>query len=109
MALAQRRPEPGLLHHSDRGVQYASAAYRDLLADHGVIASMSRKANCYDNAMMESFWSTLKNELIYRRRFATRAEAQTAIFDYIEAFYNRTRRHSALGYKSPLAYESSLS
>ena len=109
MALEQRRPEPGLLHHSDRGVQYASAAYRSMLADHGVTASMSRKANCYDNAVMEAFWSTLKNELIHRRRFSTRAEARTAIFDYIEAFYNRTRRHSALGYKSPLAYESTLS
>jgi len=109
MALEQRRPEAGLLHHSDRGVQYASAAYRTMLADHGVTASMSRKANCYDNAVMEAFWSTLKNELVHRRRFSTRAEARTAIFDYIEAFYNRTRRHSALGYKSPLAYESTLS
>jgi len=108
MALDQRRPPPGLLHHSDRGVQYASAPYRALLADHHVIASMSRKGNCYDNAVMESFWSTLKNELIYRRIFATRAEARTAIFDYIEGFYNRSRRHSALGYKSPLAYESNL-
>jgi len=108
MALDQRRPQPGLLHHSDRGVQYASAPYRTLLADHRVIASMSRKGNCYDNAVMESFWSTLKNELIYRRDFATRAEARTAIFDYIEGFYNRSRRHSALGYKSPLAYESNL-
>jgi transposase InsO family protein len=70
---------------------------------------MSRKANCYDNAAMESFWSTLKHELIYRRRFATRSEATTAIFDYIEGFYNRTRLHSALGYQSPLDYESSLS
>jgi len=70
---------------------------------------MSRKANCYDYAVMEAFWSTLKNEFVHRRRFADRAEARTAIFDYIEAFYNRTRRHSAPGYKSPLAYESSLS
>jgi putative transposase len=108
MALEQRRPRPGLLHHSDRGVQYASDPYRALLADHRVIASMSRKGNCYDNAVMESFWSTLKSELIYRRDFATRAEARTAIFDYIEGFYNRSRRHSALGYKSPLAYESNL-
>lgn len=108
MALEQRCPPPGLLHHSDRGVQYASAPYRVLLADYRVIASMSRKGNCYDNAVMEAFWSTLKNELIYRRVFATRAEARTAIFDYIEGFYNRSRRHSALGYKSPLAYESNL-
>ena len=108
MALDRRRPRHGLLHHSDRGVQYASAPYRALLEDHRVIASMSRKGNCYDNAVMESFWSTLKNELIYRRDFATRAEARTAIFDYIESFYNRSRRHSAIGYKSPLAYESTL-
>ena len=109
MALRQRRPAAGLLHHCDRGCQYASAAYRNALAGHGCVASMSRKANCYDNAAMESFWSTLKHELIYRCRFATRAEATTAIFDYIESFYNRTRLHSALGYQSPLDYESSLS
>ena len=108
MALERRRPARGLLHHSDRGVQYASAPYRDLLTEHRVVASMSRKANCYDNAAMEAFWSTLKHELVYRRRFATRAEAKTAIFDYIEGFYNRSRRHSALGYKSPLDYESQL-
>ena len=108
MALRQRRPAPGLIHHSDRGVQYASGAYRDLLAAHGLVASMSRRANCYDNAAMEAFWSSLKNELIHRRTFATRAEARTAIFDYIEGFYNRSRLHSALGYKSPLDYESAL-
>jgi len=108
MALGRRRPTPGLIHHSDRGVQYASAAYRDALARHGVIASMSRKANCYDNAAMESFWSTLKHELVYRRHFVTRAQARTAIFDYIETFYNRSRLHSSLGYKSPLDYESNL-
>lgn len=108
MALRQRRPEAGVLHHSDRGCQYASADYRCALDHHGCIASMSRKGNCYDNAAMEAFWSTLKHELIYRRRFATRAEATTAIFDYIESFYNRTRLHSALGFKSPLDYESNL-
>lgn len=108
MALRQRRPSPGLIHHSDRGVQYASRAYRDVLTAHGLIASMSRKANCYDNAAMEAFWSSLKTELIHRRGFATRAEAQTAIFDYIEGFYNRSRLHSALGYQSPLDYESNL-
>jgi putative transposase len=108
MALNRRRPAAGLIHHSDRGVQYASAQYRLALADHGLIASMSRKANCYDNAVMEAFWSTLKNELIHRQRFATRAQARTAIFEYIECFYNRTRRHSSLGYQSPLDYESSL-
>lgn len=108
MALRRRRPGVGLLHHSDRGCQYASADYRSKLAEHGCIASMSRRGNCYDNASMEAFWSTLKHELIYRRRFATRDEATTAIFDYIESFYNRTRLHSALGFKSPLAYESNL-
>jgi transposase InsO family protein len=108
MAVRQRRPAGQVLHHSDRGCQYASATYRQALAANGCIASMSRKGNCYDNAMMESFWSTLKHELVYRRKFATRAEATTAIFDYIEGFYNRTRLHSALGFKSPLDYESSL-
>ena len=109
MALRKRRPRLGLIHHSDRGVQYASADYRSALADHGLIASMSRRGNCYDNAAMESFWSSLKNELVHRCRFATRADARTAIFDYIESFYNRSRRHSSLGYQSPLDYESSLS
>mgnify|MGYP001195401729 CR=1 FL=1 len=108
MALRRRRPSAGLLHHSDRGCQYASAAYRSALDRHGCIASMSRRGNCYDNATMEAFWSTLKHELIYRRSFASRDEATTAIFDYIECFYNRTRLHSALGFKSPLDYESNL-
>lgn len=109
MALRQRQPLPGLIHHSDRGIQYASAAYRDALAVHGLVPSMSRPGNCYDNAAMEAFWSSLKNELVHRRHFLTRDEARTAIFDYIEAFYNRTRLHSALGYQSPLDYESNLS
>jgi putative transposase len=109
MALRQRQPAPGLIHHSDRGVQYASGDYRACLAKHGVTASMSRTANCYDNATMESFWSTLKHELVYRRHFATRQEAMTAIFAYIEGFYNRRRLHSALGYQSPLDFESNLS
>lgn len=108
MALRRRTPDRGLIHHSDRGVQYASADYRSALADHGLVASMSRKGNCYDNAAMEAFWSSLKNELVYRCHFATRAQARTAIFDYIESFYNRSRRHSSLGYQSPLDYESSL-
>lgn len=108
MALRQRQPAAGLIHHSDRGVQYASTGYRNTLATHGLVASMSRRGNCYDNAAMEAFWSSLKNELVHRRCFATRAEARTAIFDYIEAFYNRTRRHSSLGYQSPLDYESNL-
>lgn len=108
MAVRQRRPAPGLLHHSDRGVQYASGAYRACLHANRCVPSMSRKANCYDNATMEAFWSTLKNELVHRRHFATRAEASTAIFDYVETFYNRCRMHSALGYQSPLDYESNL-
>ncbi len=106
MALAHRQPKKGLLHHSDRGSQYASAEYRAELARQGIEASMSRPANCYDNAAMESFWSTLKKELVYREKFATRAQAQAAIFDYIEKFYNRVRLHSALGYKSPVDFET---
>lgn len=108
MAVRQRRPAAGLLHHSDRGVQYASGDYRACLAANHCVASMSRKANCYDNATMEAFWSTLKNELVHRCHFATRADATLAIFDYIETFYNRARMHSALGFKSPLDYESNL-
>ncbi len=108
MALRQRQPEPGLLHHSDRGIQYASGGYRACLVEHGVTASMSRTGNCYDNATMEAFWSTLKLELIYRRHFATRHAATTAIFAYIEGFYNRRRLHSSLGYQSPLDFESNL-
>lgn len=105
MALCHRQPAGELLFHSDRGVQYASAQFRQNLAQAGVRASMSRKANCYDNATMESFWSTLKMELIYRRKFATRQQAQREIFDYIEVFYNRRRLHSALGYRSPEHFE----
>ena len=108
MALSQRRPARSLLLHSDRGSQFASAAYRHLLAQHGLVASMSRPGNCYDNAFIESFWSTLKYELVYHHRFATRAEARTAIFDYIETFYNRTRLHSSLDYLSPINFESKL-
>src|SRR5450432_653986 len=106
MALAQRRPARPLILHSDRGSQFSSAAYRHLLAQHGLIASMSRPGNCYDNAFIESFWSSLKYELVYPQRFATRAVARTAIFDYIETFYNRTRLHSSLHYLSPLNFES---
>jgi transposase InsO family protein len=105
MALLHRHPPAHLLFHSDRGVQYASADYRHALSKAGLIASMSRKGNCYDNATMESFWSTLKLELIYRRNFATRAQARSEIFDYIECFYNRQRTHSALGYHSPVDFE----
>ena len=97
-----------MIVHSDRGTQFASAAYRQTLASHQLIASMSRKGNCYDNAFIESFWSSLKYETVYRHRYATRAEARAAIFDYIEAFYNRTRLHSSLGYVSPITFESKL-
>jgi transposase InsO family protein len=108
MALGQRRPTGPLIVHSDRGAQFASAAYRQVLAQHGLLASMSRKGNCYDNAFIESFWSSLKYELVYHHRFATHAEARTAIFDYIETFYNRTRLHSSLAYLSPISFESQL-
>lgn len=105
MALLQRRPGKGLVHHSDRGCQYASSCYRQALGRHGVNPSMSRAGNCYDNAAMESFWSTLKRELIYRQTFLTRSQASAAIFDYIETFYNPVRLHSALNYKSPVDFE----
>jgi len=108
MALTHRRPPAGLVHHSDQGVQYASAAYRQRLAQAGVVPSMSRRGNCYDNAMMESFWSTLKRELVHRCQFATRDQARAVIFEWIEVFYNRERSHSALGFKSPVDFESQL-
>jgi len=106
MAIEQRKPQAELIVHSDRGSQFASAAYRRTLAAHHLVASMSRRGNCYDNAFIESFWSSLKYETVYHRRFATRAEARSAIFDYIETFYNRTRLHSSLGYVSPVTFES---
>jgi transposase InsO family protein len=106
MACLHRQPPANLLFHSDRGVQYASGAYRQALRAGGLVASMSRKGNCYDNATMESFWSTLKLELVYRRTFVSRAEARSQIFDYIECFYNRQRAHSALDYHSPVDFET---
>jgi transposase InsO family protein len=108
MALQHRRPAAGLVHHSDRGVQYASAAYRQRLAAAGAQPSMSRRGNCYDNAAMESFWSSLKRELVHRARYATRAEARAAVFEWIEIFYNRERLHSALGFQSPVDFEKQL-
>jgi transposase InsO family protein len=105
MAIAAQRPGPGLIHHSDRGVQYASADYRKMIQSAGFRASMSRKGNCYDNAPMESFFHTLKTELVHHRHYATRQEARRDIFAYIEGFYNRIRRHSAIGYISPNAME----
>ncbi|WYJ39152.1 IS3 family transposase [Bradyrhizobium sp. 2S1] len=105
MAVSAQRPGAGLIHHSDRGVQYASAEYRKVVQSAGLRASMSRKADCYDNAPMESFFHTLKIELVYHTHYATRAEATRDIFAYIEGFYNRTRRHSAIGYVSPIEME----
>ena len=108
MALARRDPEPGLLHHSDRGVQYASDDYQHLLQTHGVACSMSNKGDCWDNAVMESFWGTLKTELVSPARYATREQARASIFEYIEVFYNRHRLHSSLGYVSPEQFEAGL-
>jgi transposase InsO family protein len=105
MAIVQRQPPDGLLHHSDRGSQYASHAYQAVLKQHEMVPSMSRTGNCYDNAAMESFFGTLKSELIHRRRYRTKAEARNDIFRYLETFYNRRRLHSTLGYLSPDAYE----
>lgn len=105
MALGRRQPAAGLLHHSDRGSQYACHDYQKLLSSKGIICSMSRKGEPYDNAAMESFFRTLKVELVYRYRFRYREEAKTALVEYIELFYNRQRRHSALGYLSPTEFE----
>lgn len=106
MALWRRKPARGLLHHSDRGVQYAARDYQRLLAGAGISCSMSRKGNCWDNACVESFFGTLKKELIHDRRYATREEAKQDVFEYIEVFYNRQRRHTTLGYRSPAEFEA---
>ena len=106
MALQQRCPQvEELLHHSDRGSQYASEAFQRLLREHGITCSMSGTGNCYDNAAMESFFATLKKELIHQEDYMTRAQARQSIFEFIEVFYNRERLHSALGYQSPCAFE----
>lgn len=105
MALAHRQPEPGLLHHSDRGSQYSATDYRELLEQYGIVMSMSGKGDCYDNALMESFFGTLKSECVDRQSFASRAQARLVIFEYLEVFYNRQRLHSSLGYLSPVTYE----
>ncbi len=105
MATSTRRTDADLIHHSDRGVQYASTDYRNALRSAGLRVSMSRKADCYDNAPMESFFHTLKTELVHHRHYATRTQAKRDIFAYIEGFYNRTRRHSAIGYRSPIEME----
>jgi transposase InsO family protein len=105
MALANRAPERGLIHHSDRGTQYTSKEYQELLKARGIVCSMSRRGDCWDNAVVESFFATLKLDLIFRETFRTRQEARLAIFNYIEVFYNRQRRHSTLGYLSPAQFE----
>jgi putative transposase len=108
MALARRRPAAKLVHHSDRGSQYTATAYQALLVEHGVTVSMSRAGDCYDNALAESFMATLKTELTDRQPWPTRQSARQATFDWIESFYNRQRLHSALGYRSPVAFEEGL-
>jgi putative transposase len=105
MAISAQRPNAGLIHHCDRGVQYASADYRKLMQATGLRASMSRKGDCYDNAPMESFFHTLKTQLVHHRHYETRGEATRDLFVYIEGFYNRIRRHSAIGFISPIEME----
>lgn len=105
MAVARRRPKAGLLHHSDRGCQYTSRAYRQRLAQSGMLVSMSRKGNYWDNAAMESFFGTLKEECVGETMYASHEEARGALFRYLEGYYNRIRRHSTLGYVSPFIYE----
>jgi transposase InsO family protein len=108
-AVQQKRPTAGLIHHSDRGSQYCARDYRKLLEQFGMQASMSRRGNCYDNAPMESFWGSLKNELVHHGRYATRAEAEASIREFIEIFYNRQRRHSRLGYIAPAVFAQNFS
>jgi putative transposase len=108
MALVQRDPPAGLVHHSDRGVQYCCKEYQDLLKKHRLSCSMSARGNCYDNAAMESFWASLKTERVYQEHYETREQARQSIFEYIEVFYNRKRLHSSLGYLSPEQFEASL-
>jgi len=102
---AQRRPKPGLIHHSDQGILYSRGSYLELLKRFGMLRSMSGKGNCYDNAVAESFFSSLKNEIIHHRDYQTREQARTEIFDYIELFYNRNRLHQSLNYQTPMQYE----
>lgn len=105
MAIERRQPPAGVIHHTDRGRLYAANEYRQVMMDHEIVPSMSRKGDCYDNAVSESFFSTLKNELIYDRYYDNREKARSDIFEYIEVFYNRQRLHQTLGYKSPMEYE----
>ena len=106
MAMTHRCPRPGLIHHTDQGATYTSVAYQRQLVQTGLVASMSRKGNCYDNAVVESFFSTLKNELVHERDYHTREEAQAEVFEFIEVFYNRQRLHQTLGYVSPVQFEA---
>lgn len=106
MAIQHRKPKSGLIHHSDQGATYTSASYRKIITSNGLVSSMSRKGKCHDNAVVESFFSNLKNELIYNRNFKNRDEATLEIFKYIEIFYNRKRIHAYLGYQSPVSFES---
>ena len=106
MAVDQRQPPPGVIHHTDQGALYTSGAYQQLLTQQGLVASMSRKGNCYDNAVVESFFSTLKNELVHDRDYHTREEARAEVFAFIEVFYNRQRLHQSLGYVSPVQFET---
>ena len=104
--LLRRQPGRGILHHSDRGSQYAGAAFQQLLKDHGMTCSMSRKGDCWDNAPMESFFHTLKTELVMHCDYKTRDDARASLFDYMEVFYNRQRRHSSISYEAPLPFEA---
>jgi putative transposase len=106
MAVGRRKPKPGLIHHSDRGSQYASSDYQKALVTQGMLCSMSRKGDCWDNAVVESFFSSLKTERVHHRLYRSRDEARRDIFEYIEVFYNRVRLHSTLGYLSPADFES---
>jgi len=106
MAIALRRPSKGCIHHTDRGSQYCSHDYQKILRQHGFKVSMSGTGNCYDNAAVETFFKTIKAELLWQRSWRTRRDAEIAIFEYINGFYNPRRRHSALGWKSPLAFEA---
>lgn len=108
MAIARQRPGESLIAHSDRGVQYASEHYRRLLKEYGITCSMSRRGNCWDNAPMESFFATLKKELVHHEQYASRSEARHSLFEYIEVFYNRVRRHSALGYVTPTQFAEAV-
>ena len=107
MAVEQRRPKPGLIHHSDQGILYSTGSYLALLKKYGMLRSMSGKGNCYDNAVAESFFSSLKNEIVHHRNYQTRDEARTEIFEYIELFYNRKRLHQSLNYQTPMKYKVS--